>query len=250
VVEVSAGVNGRSLGDVARDVRAVTDAMPLPEGYRLIYAGQVQQLETAFLTLISALGLSVVLIYMLMVALYESWLTPFAIMFSLPVALVGAFLGLYVTGNTFNIFSLIGMIMLMGLVGKNAILLIDFCVKLRREGLSRTDAILQAGFTRLRPIMMTTSTVIFAMLPLAMKLEEGGESRAPLAVVIIGGVISSTLLTLVLVPSVYTILDDAKIAVEGLTARLRRRRGTTAPAHGIAVMQPVIVPPVRGGAED
>jgi HAE1 family hydrophobic/amphiphilic exporter-1 len=251
VVEVNASVSGRSLGDVARDVRAVTDVMPMPEGYRLVYAGQVQQLETAFLTLISALGLSVVLIYMLMVALYESWLTPFAIMFSLPVALVGAFLGLYLTGNTFNIFSLIGMIMLMGLVGKNAILLIDFCTNLRREGMSRTDAILQAGYIRLRPILMTTSTVIFAMLPLAMKLEEGGESRAPLAVVIIGGVISSTLLTLVLVPSVYTILDDAKDAVGALSERLRRQRGGTAPAHGVAVMQTSIVPPpVRGGAED
>ena len=250
VVEVSAGVSGRSLGDVARDVRAVTDAMPLPEGYRLTFAGQVQQLETAFLTLISALALSVVLIYMLMVALYESWLTPFAIMFSLPVALVGAFIGLYVTGNTFNIFSLIGMIMLMGLVGKNAILLIDFVTNLRREGMERTQAILESGYIRLRPILMTTCTVIFAMLPLAMKLEEGGESRAPLAVVIIGGVISSTLLTLVLVPSVYTILDDAKVAVESLGARLRGRRLAPAP-HPIPALQTSIVPPpVRGGAED
>ncbi|MGE3270172.1 MAG: efflux RND transporter permease subunit [Chloroflexota bacterium] len=252
VVTVSSAVSGRSLGDVARDVRAQTDQLPLPEGYRLIYAGQVQQLETAFLTLISALGLSVVLVYMLMVALYESWLTPFAIMFSLPVALVGAFLGLWVTGNTFNIFSLIGMIMLMGLVGKNAILLIDFCTSLRKEGMERTQAILEAGYIRLRPIMMTTATVIFAMLPLAMKLEEGGESRAPLAVVIIGGVMSSTLLTLVLVPSVYTILDDAKMGVERLVGRLRRTR-PSAPIHGTPAVQPATVnaaPPVRGGSED
>lgn len=249
VVEVSAGVSGRSLGDVARDVRAVTDAMPLPEGYRLTFAGQVQQLETAFLTLISALGLSVVLIYMLMVALYESWLTPFAIMFSLPVALVGAFVGLYVTGNTFNIFSLIGMIMLMGLAGKNAILLIDFCSALRREGMERTQAILESAYIRLRPILMTTCTMIFAMLPLAMKLEEGGESRAPLAVVIIGGVITSSLLTLVLVPSVYTILDDAKVAVESLGARLRGRRPVPA-TRPIPALQTSMVPPVRGGAED
>ena len=250
VVEVSAGVAGRTLGDVARDVRAVTDAMPLPEGYRLTFAGQVQQLETAFVTLISALGLSVVLIYMLMVALYESWLTPFAIMFSLPVALVGAFLGLYLTGNTFNIFSLIGMIMLMGLAGKNAILLIDFCSTLRRRGLARTEAILESAFIRLRPILMTTCTMIFAMLPLAMKLEEGGESRAPLAVVIMGGVITSSLLTLVLVPSVYTILDDAKVAVESLVARLRGRRPAPA-THPLPALQTSMVPPpVRGGAED
>jgi HAE1 family hydrophobic/amphiphilic exporter-1 len=250
VVSVNGSVTGRSLGDVARDVRAETDKIPLPEGYVLKFAGQVQQLETAFTTLISALGLSVVLVYMLMVALYESWLTPFAIMFSLPVALVGAFLGLYLTSNTFNIFSLIGMIMLMGLVGKNAILLIDFCTNLRREGMGRTEAILEAGFIRLRPILMTTCTVIFAMLPLALKLEEGGESRAPLAVVIIGGVISSTLLTLVLVPSVYTILDDAKEGMAALNARLRRRQTATA-GHAIPAMQTQLVPPpVRGGAED
>src|SRR6185369_14876847 len=135
-------------------------------------------------------------------------------------------LGLYLTGNTFNIFSLIGMIMLMGLVGKNAILLIDFCTNLRRQGMGRTEAILEAGFIRLRPIMMTTCTVIFAMLPLALKLEEGGESRAPLAVVIIGGVISSTVLTLVLVPSVYTILDDVKEGFSTLRQRLGAARRT------------------------
>jgi HAE1 family hydrophobic/amphiphilic exporter-1 len=251
VVSVNGSVTGRSLGDVARDVRAQTDTIPLPEGYTLKFAGQVQQLETAFTTLISALGLSVILVYMLMVALYESWLTPFAIMFSLPVALVGAFLGLYLTGNTFNIFSLIGMIMLMGLVGKNAILLVDFFTNLRRQGMERTEAILEAGFVRLRPILMTTCTVIFAMLPLALKLEEGGESRAPLAVVIIGGVMSSTLLTLVLVPSVYTILDDAKEGFGALNARLRGRRPAVATGHAVPTMQTQLVPPpVRGGSED
>ena len=142
------------------------------------------------------------------------------------------------------------MIMLMGLVGKNAILLIDFCTNLRRQGMARTEAILEAGFIRLRPIVMTTCTVIFAMLPLALKLEEGGESRAPLAVVIIGGVISSTLLTLVLVPSVYTILDDAKLASAAIAARLRRS-GQTAAAHPVPTMRTQLVPPpVQGGAED
>jgi len=251
VIEVTGNVAGRSLGDVTRDVRAATNQIPLPEGYRLVYAGQVQQQEQAFLTLLQALSLSVVLIYMLMVALFESWLTPFAIMFSLPVALVGAFSGLYLTGNTFNIFSMIGMIMLMGLVGKNAILLVDFTDTLRRRGLARNAALLEAAYTRLRPIVMTTCTVVFAMLPLALKLEEGGESRAPMAVVIIGGVISSTLLTLVLVPAVYTILDDAKEAVLKARRRLTRKAPAPTPAVPVAASRVMASPPpARGGAED
>jgi HAE1 family hydrophobic/amphiphilic exporter-1 len=128
--------------------------------------------------------------------------------------------GLYLTGNTFNVFSLIGMVMLMGLVGKNAILLVDFVDTLRERGLSRTEAILEAARTRLRPILMTTATVVFGMFPLTLKLEEGAETRAPMAVVILGGVLSSTLLTLVLVPAVYTILDDAKVLVGRLVRRL------------------------------
>ena len=206
-------------------MRAELAKLPMPEGYRWIMAGQVQQMETATNTLLSTLILSVILIYMLMVALFESWLTPLAIMFALPVALVGAFTGLWLSGNTFNIFSLIGMIMLMGLVGKNAILLIDFTTTLRQRGYERTEALLEAGQTRLRPIVMTTCTVIFAMLPLALKLEPGGETRAPMAVVIIGGVLSSTILTLVLVPSVYTMLDDLKL----FFGRLRQPK--VAPAH-------------------
>jgi HAE1 family hydrophobic/amphiphilic exporter-1 len=250
VVSVNGSVSGRSLGDVARDVRAVTDTIPLPEGYSIRFAGQVQQLEVAFNTLLQALTLSVILVYMLMVALYESWLTPFAIMFSLPVSLVGALTGLYLTGNTFNIFSLIGMIMLMGLAGKNAILLVNFCDTLRRQGMDRREAILESGYIRLRPILMTTATMLFAMLPLAMKLEEGGESRAPLAVVIMGGVISSSLLTLVLVPSIYTILDDAKVGVGALRARFLRG-GAVPAAHPAPAMQTSLVPPpVSGGAED
>jgi len=260
-VDVDASVTGRSLGDVSRDVRAALAQMPMPEGYRWILAGQVQQMEQATNTLLSTLILSVILIYMLMVALFESWLTPLAIMFALPVALVGAFTGLWITGNTFNIFSLIGMIMLMGLVGKNAILLIDFANTLRSRGYERTEAILEAGQTRLRPIVMTTCTVCFAMLPLALKIEPGGETRAPMAVVIIGGVLSSTLLTLVLVPGVYTMLDDLKT----FFARLRQPKLAPATvAHGEAAVpestspgraagrpipREVAPPPAQGGSE-
>jgi HAE1 family hydrophobic/amphiphilic exporter-1 len=220
VVNVSASLaRGATVGDVAREFRAnMTQSIVMPAGYSWSLGGQAQQLETATTALLSALLLSVLLIYMLLVALYESWLHPLAIMFSLPVSLIGAFGGLFITGNTFNLFSMLGMVMLMGLAAKNAILLVDFINTLRRRGLSRREAIEQAGPTRLRPIMMTTATIVFAMLPLAAKLEAGAEARAPLAVVVIGGVLSSTLLTLVFVPVMYTYLDD----MQAFFARRRR----------------------------
>ena len=238
VVSVSASVADRPLGDVARDLRENLNSIALPEGYQIRVAGSVQMLDQAFSALTQALSLSVLLIYMLLVALYESWLDPLAIMFALPVALVGAFLGLLVTGNTFNMFSMIGMIMLMGLVAKNAILVVDFTKQLRAQGRSRTEALLEAGPIRLRPILMTTSTIVAAMIPLALKLEAGSESRAPMAVVVIGGVISSTLLTLVLVPVVYTYLDDFRSMLQ--------RRLARAPAEAPARA----VPDVAGGSAD
>jgi HAE1 family hydrophobic/amphiphilic exporter-1 len=261
VISISGNASGRPIGDLARDIRAETAAVQLPEGYRVTFGGQVQQQETAFATLLGTLVLSVVLVYMLMVALYESLLTPLAILFSIPVALVGAIVALYVSQNTFNIFSLIGCIMLMGLVGKNAILLVDYTNTLRQRGLGRHEALLEAGYVRLRPIAMTTSTIIFAMLPLALKLEAGGESRAPMAVVIIGGVISSTLLSLLLVPVMYTLLEDAKLQVGRLVGwrpAWRQRApqavptdvvapGHTAPASRHARVDTL---PIQGGATD
>lgn len=201
--------------------------MAVPNGYSvMVTGGQVQQLNTAFAALLAALTLSIALIYMLMVALYESFLDPLAIMFALPVSLVGAFGGLLATGNTLNLFSMIGMIMLMGLVAKNAILLVDYTKTLRRRGLPRQEALVEAARTRLRPIVMTTATVVAAMIPLALKLEAGAESRSPMAIVIIGGVLSSTLLTLLLVPTVYTYLDDLQGLIGG-RVRLPFRRPRT-----------------------
>jgi HAE1 family hydrophobic/amphiphilic exporter-1 len=264
VISISGGTSGRTIGDVARDVRAAAAAVPLPDGYRYVLGGQVQQQETAFATLLGTLVLSVLLVYMLMVALYESLLTPLAILFSIPVALVGAIVALYLSQNTFNIFSLIGIIMLMGLVGKNAILLVDYTNTLRSRGLGRREAILQAGRVRLRPILMTTATVICAMLPLAMKLEAGAETRAPVAVVLIGGVTSSTLLSLLLVPVMYTLLDDGK---NWVGARVRWRPGpirvpsrrprpavasSLAPARrpGASLAELAETRPIQGGSTD
>ncbi len=207
-VNIQANLEGRSVGDAARDVRAGLARVPFPPGYRYFFVGQVDSLDQARTALLSALSISILLIYMLLVALYESWLYPLAIMFALPVALTGAFGALLLTGNTFNLFSMIGMIMLMGLVAKNGILLVDYTNTMRARGLGIYDALLEAGPTRLRPIVMTTCTMVFSMIPLALKMEEGAESRAPMAVVLLGGLLTSTLLTLVLVPVMYTYLDQ------------------------------------------
>jgi len=248
-VTVTGNVAGRPLGDVSNEVRqAVNRDVPLPSGYRLTFAGQASQLDSALAALAQVLILSIILIYMLLAALYESWLQPLAIMFALPVALIGAFTGLLVTGNTLNIFSVIGIILLMGLVAKNGILLVDYANTLRERGKALREAVLESAQTRLRPILMTTVTIIFAMTPLALKLEDGAESRAPLAVAIIGGVISSLLLTLFLVPSVYTILVDASAALGWAGRRVSfglgrlRPRPALAPTPALATPQPVTPP--------
>jgi HAE1 family hydrophobic/amphiphilic exporter-1 len=257
LVTITGNVQGRPLGDVANEVRqAVNAQVQLPPGYRVTFAGQVSQLDNALAALAQVLVLSVILIYMLLAALYESWLQPLAIMFSLPVALIGAFTALWLTGNTFNIFSVIGIILLMGLVAKNGILLVDYANTLRERGLALREAVLESGRTRLRPILMTTTTIILAMTPLALKLENGAESRAPLAVAIIGGVTSSLLLTLFLVPSVYTILVDVAQAAQGLRAFPRWRRpalasaAPAAPAPAEPLPGPPAINPVADTGHD
>jgi len=148
------------------------------------------------------------MVYMILAAQFESFVHPFTIMFSLPVSLIGAMGLLMLTGERINIFSLIGIIMLMGLVTKNAILLVDYTITLRHRGMDRDEALLKAGPVRLRPIIMTTAAMVFGMLPTALKMGEGAESRAPMAIAVIGGLITSTLLTLVVIPVVYTLVDD------------------------------------------
>src|SRR5205814_2197291 len=177
--------------------------------------GQVQVFNQAITALGAALLLSAVLEYMLLVALYESWLFPLVRMLTVPLGMIGAFVLLWLTGNTINIFSIIGMIMGDGLVAKSGILLVDYANTLRERGMGRTEALMQAVRVRLRPILMTSCTMIFGMLPLALKLEPGAETRAPMAVVVIGALLSSTLLTLVVVPSLYTVVDDIQNKFSG-----------------------------------
>jgi hypothetical protein len=162
---------------------------------------------------------------MLLVALYESWFQPFVLILSVPLGLVGSVVGLWLTGNTVNIFSLMGLIMAFGLVAKNGILLVDFANLLRKQGMGRTQALAQAARTRLRPILMTSSTMIFGMLPLTFKAEAGGETRAPMAVVVIGAVTTSTILAVLVLPAVYTLFDD----LQGLLAR--KPAPVPTPAH-------------------
>lgn len=195
-VTVVGSVSGRSLGDVGRDLKAEFRELSLPPGYRVSFRGQVNRLSRAFNALLFSLALSSVFVYMLLAALYEDLLRPLAIMFSIPLALIGAFVGLLLSGNTINLFSMLGMILLLALVAKNGILLVDYTDTLRKRGLARSEAIVEASVTRLRPILMTSFTIVFAMIPLSLKLTSGAEARSPVAVVLMGGVLSNYLKTL------------------------------------------------------
>ncbi len=203
---IYAGVNGRPSGDVGADVQKIVKQTQLPPGYRFDIGGQTKEQEEAFAGVVMALGAAVIFIYIVLASQFGSFLQPVAIMASLPLALIGVMLALLVTGSTLNLFSMIGLVMLMGLVTKNAILLVDFANHARRAGATMAEALLQAGLIRMRPIIMTTSAMVFGMLPLALALSDGGEIQAPMGRAIIGGVITSTLLTLVVVPVLYSYL--------------------------------------------
>lgn len=216
-VAITASLDGRPLADVSAEIKQIIADIKLPPGYRFDLGGQSKDMAESGAYAASALLLAVIFIYMVLASQFGSFLQPLAIMSSLPLSLIGVMLALLVAGSTLNIFSIIGVIMLMGLVTKNAILLVDFVNQARREGTERFAAIVEAGRVRLRPILMTTFAMVFGMVPLAFAMSEGSEQRAPMAHAIIGGVITSTLLTLIVVPVVFTYLDD-------LGQRIWRRR--------------------------
>lgn len=223
-VLVSANVAGRPAGDVGNDVKAAIARIELPPGYRFAMGGSAKDIQETMGYATAALALAVVFIYLILASQFASFLQPLAIMASLPLSLSGVLLALLAARSTLNIFSIIGFILLMGLVTKNAILLVDFVNQAVKAGKTRADAILEAGSVRLRPILMTTSAMIFGMAPLALGLGEGAEQRAPMAHAVIGGIVTSTLLTLLVVPVIYTYLDDFAAWV--------RRFGIEAPAPG------------------
>ena len=206
--ELNANTSGRSLGEVSADIRKALEAHPLPPGYAYRFGGSTKDMQESFAYAVSALALGVVFIYMILASQFRSYLQPIALMSSLPLTLIGVVGALLVWHSTLNMFSVIGVVMLMGLVTKNAILLVDFANRARAGGTERSQALLLAARVRLRPILMTTLAMIFGMLPLALALSEGAEQRAPMGQAVIGGVITSSLLTLVVVPVVYCWLDD------------------------------------------
>ncbi len=211
LVTVSTNLTGEvALGEVTAAVEKTIKSNGIPNGITVFYGGESKNMRDMFRDMLLALSLAVLFVYMIMVSLFESYVHPFTIMFSLPVALVGALGGLALVGTTLSMLTMIGVIMLMGLVTKNAILLVDYTNTLRARGLDMRSALLEAGKTRLRPIIMTTATMVFGMMPLGFGFGAGGEMRRGMAIVVIGGLISSTLLTLVLVPVIYTYVEGLR----------------------------------------
>ena len=226
-VAISANAHVRAAGEISEDVRRRLDTIAFPPGYGYKFSGSTKQMAESFGYAVSALAMAVVFIYMILASQFKSFLQPLALMTSLPLTLIGVVLALLLFGSTLSIFSIIGIVMLMGLVTKNAILLVDFAIRMREQGMNRNDALLHAARVRLRPIMMTTLAMIFGMVPLAFAMSEGSEQRAPMGQAVIGGVITSSLLTLVVVPVAYCYLDN-------LAQWLRRRRPAGgAPAYPV-----------------
>jgi hydrophobic/amphiphilic exporter-1 (mainly G- bacteria), HAE1 family len=238
---IDATAVGRPLGDVAADLQAAISSMQVPAGYSVTPGRSVDRFNTAIAALGAALAMSLLLEYMLLVALYESFFYPLVLMLSVPLGLVGSIVGLWITGNTINMFSIIGLIMAFGLVAKNGILLVDFANTLRARGVERTQALAEATRARLRPILMTSATMVGGMFPLAMKLEAGAESRAPMAVVVIGAILTSTVLAVLVIPAVYTLFDDLQNLL------FRRRVAVAVPATAEPVHASPAIPAMPAG---
>ena len=204
---IYSSLEGKLMGEAMDEVQAMADKM-LPEGYTTKFAGRAEAMQETMGYILFAFILAILLTYMVLAAQFESFVHPFAIMMGLPLSFIGAFGLLYLLGNTFNLFSMIGLILLVGLATKNGILLIDYTRQLRLEGMGAHDALIEAGATRLRPILMTAVSTIGGVVPVVLAFGVGSESRQPIAVAIAGGMISSTVLTLVVVPVIYSYLDQ------------------------------------------
>jgi len=215
IVNVSGNISGRVLGKVIQDAQKQLEKLVLPEDYRYEFIGENKEMQESFLQLALALVLSIILVYMIIAAQFESLLMPLAVMFSVPFSLIGVILALLLADKSLNVLSYIGIIMLVGIVVNNSIVLIDYINQLRQKGMERKEAIILGGKTRLRPILMTMFTTVLALVPMAIGSGEGAELRAPMAITIIGGLTSSTFLSLIIVPIFYTFLDDLSRKITG-----------------------------------
>ncbi len=232
-VAINANVFGRSAGEVSADVRTVMDSIAMPPGYSYQFGGNTKNMTESFGYAVSALALAIIFIYMILASQFKSFLQPVALMTSLPLTLIGVVLALLLFRSTLSMFSVIGVVMLMGLVTKNAILLVDFAIRARADGLERAEALLLAAKVRLRPILMTTLAMIFGMVPLAFALTEGSEQRAPMGQAVIGGVITSSLLTLVVVPVMYCYMDDLSNWIQRLFTGKATPQASTSKIEGL-----------------
>lgn len=211
VALITANLKGRDLGSVTADIQTLIDGMQLPPDFRITIGGQQREMATSFGSMTLAIALAIFLVYLVMASQFESLVQPFIIMFTIPFALIGVALTLLITGTPISVVVLIGVIMLAGIVVNNAIVLIDYINQLRQRGLTKREAIKQAGQVRLRPILMTTLTTILGLLPMALGLGEGAEIRTPMAITVIGGLLVGTILTLVVIPTVYDLVVREKV---------------------------------------
>jgi HAE1 family hydrophobic/amphiphilic exporter-1 len=227
-ITVFAGLEGKPLGQAMGELDAIASRI-LPADYIPKYQGMAETMKESFGYLLFALFLGIVMAYMILAAQFESFIHPFTVLLAMPLSFIGAFGALLLTGKTLSIFSFIGLILLMGLVKKNAILLVDYTNTLRARGMERREAILLAGPVRLRPILMTTFAMIFGMLPVAFGVGEGSETRSPMGIAVIGGLLSSLFLTLIVVPAAYDLFDDW---ISRFTERIRKGKShENVPAH-------------------
>lgn len=220
---IYANLEGKPLGEAMGEIDAIAQRI-LPPGFTTGYVGEAEEMGKSFGYLLFALLLGVLLAYMVLAGQYESFLHPVTVLLSMPLSFIGAFGALLITGHTLSIVSLIGIILLMGLVKKNSILLVDYTNTLRRQGMPRREAILTAGPVRLRPILMTTFAMVFGMIPVALGIGEGSDVRAPMGITVIWGLLASLFLTLAVVPAAYDLFDDWK---EKLASRLAGSAGAT-----------------------
>jgi HAE1 family hydrophobic/amphiphilic exporter-1 len=207
-VAVAANLFGRDLGSTMKEIQNIVDPMKRPEGYFVNYTGEAKQMRETFVALGAALIASIILMYMIMAVLFEHLAHPFTILFTLPLAIIGIILALFITGTSISMTSLLGVLVLFGIIVNNGIIMIDYINRLRQRGIERHEAIVQGASVRLRPILMTAFTTILGLLPMAISRAEGSEMEAPMAIAILGGLFVGTLLTLIVVPVIYSVMDD------------------------------------------